>query len=460
MLFIDYHRQDNVSKLLWSYRMLFFTLLLRTWANITKTPFIHSVLLLTSGTIIGQILALLATPIISRLYTPDEYGILGSYTSIIAIGSVVAMLRYEVAIPGSDSDSDAGNLLILTLVIGLCTSIIYAFVCLFIIAPLGALLNIQALVPYLWLVPIGIFVIALYQALSHWAIRNQDFSTLAKTKLIQSASMTSVQIMLGIFSFGQIGLILGKILGQGGGCGIILRKIIGQNQSLLRSVSLGGLLDVGLRYNSFPKYSAIAALMGAAYINLPPLFFVTLYGTTIGGWYILVMDTLLIPINLMSVSITQAYFGELVKLKQSSSDNILSISWHRLKQLSILGIVIVFLLNIVAPFLIPLVFGPQWASTVKCLQILSPMVLISFITAPFGCIIDVFQRQDLHLIREIVRLSVIIIAMTSIYLLNVNWMVAMSLYSGAGIISYSFYIWISWLAIRSRTVIPQPIVGI
>jgi O-antigen/teichoic acid export membrane protein len=439
--------------------MTFSAFFVRTWTSIKKASFARSVLVLSSGTVAGQILALLAMPIIARLYSPAEYGVLGSYTSVVAIVSAVAMLRYEAAIPGSESDADAANLLILAFIIAFCTSAVCALVLFFFATPLSVRLDIQSLAPFLWLVPIGMFVIALYQALSYWAIRKQDFPTLAKTKLVQSAGMTCVQIAFGILHFGPIGLIIGKVLGQSGGCEIIWRRAVGQNRSLFRSVSRVALFNVAFRYRDFPKFSAIAALLGAAYLNLPTLFFATVYGTTVVGWYTLVMGTLVVPISLMSISITQAYFGELAHLKRFTPEHMLSVSWRRLKQVSALGVVMIVSLNIIAPFLIPIAFGTQWTGAVMILQILSPMILVGFIVGPFGCTVDVLRRQDLLLLRETVRLLIIMVALTGAFLSKANWMVAMGLYSVAGVISYLFYAWISWLAARSHATMPSPVTG-
>ena len=134
--------------------------------------------------------------------------------------------------------------------------------------------------------------------------------------------MMSVQIAFGIPRFGPIGLILGQIFGQGSGFEIIRRRAIRQNRVLFRSVSRNGIRSVASSYSDFPKYSTMAALMGAAITNLPLLFFAIVYGTTVVGWYTLVVGTLLVPMSLMSVSIAQAYFGELAYLKQSAPQHL------------------------------------------------------------------------------------------------------------------------------------------
>ena len=51
-----------------------------------------------SGTVISQIIAILVSPILTRIYSPDDYGVFGVYASIVGIVGVIITLKFEAAI--------------------------------------------------------------------------------------------------------------------------------------------------------------------------------------------------------------------------------------------------------------------------------------------------------------------------------------------------------------------------
>ena len=76
-----------------------------------KTSFAGDVLKLVSGTTLAQAIGILITPILTRLYAPEAFGTLALFTSITSILSVIACMRYELAIMLPESDEEAANLL-------------------------------------------------------------------------------------------------------------------------------------------------------------------------------------------------------------------------------------------------------------------------------------------------------------------------------------------------------------
>jgi O-antigen/teichoic acid export membrane protein len=417
--------------------------------RINRTQFARNVLLLSGSAVVGQVIGLAATPVLARLYTPNEYGVSGMYASVLAIISVVAMLRYESAIPISRSDLEAVNLIALSCGMAAVTSLICAILALLFARPITTLLQVPSLASVAWLIPIGILAVSVYRAFSLWAVRAQDFSTLAKTKVAQGGGLVLTQLGLGVLHVGTIGLIIGQIAGQSAGITALVRRVSDQNHNWTRLISSQGMIQAARHYSRFPKFSTGAALLDSLSGNLPLLFLGAFVGTTMAGWYTFLQQTLLYPMNLLSVNIALAYYGEIVQLRQTSPELMLGVFRRRIREMATLGLVIVLALNLIAPWFVPLVFGTRWNGAVTCLQILSPMVLIGFAASPTGSTPEALQRQDLHLIREVFRSTVTVLALAAAYVLRANWFAALGVISAAGVVNYAFYLWISWFAIRS-----------
>lgn len=420
--------------------------------TLRHTRFGRNVLVLSGGTAAGQALSVLAAPIITRLYSPAEYGVLGVYMSALALTSVMAMLRYENAITVSDSDAEGMNVLALALALALGTSLIGVICVLFYAKLYPAHTGIQSFAHYAWFLPFGMFAMAAYQALLFWSIRKQDFHTLAQTKINQSIGMIVVQIALGVCRIGPLGLLIGHVVGQSGGIGTLSRRIVRRDRPALADISLERMRTAGYRHRRFPQYSLLAAFLDTSVSNLPIMMIASLFGITVAGWYTLVQRGLFMPVSLMTSSVSQVYVGEMAHLRRTDAAAMRQTFIRRVRQMVVVSMGSTILLMLIAVLFVPLVFGAAWAKASTIALILSPMLLVSMAAGPFGCTLDVTQRQDLHLLRDSVRFALIVCAFAVIYWFRLNWETTMCLLSAAGALSYLFYLWISWHAVSTYVV--------
>jgi len=140
-----------------------------------KSSFARDVFKLASGAAFAQLLSMLATPILTRLYAPDAFGILAVFLSIIAVPGEIACLGYDRAIVLPEKDEEAANLLVtslgfVALVTGLSIVVIWLGT-----GTITRLLRAAALAPYMWLVPPSILLTGVFTALSQWTTRSKRF---------------------------------------------------------------------------------------------------------------------------------------------------------------------------------------------------------------------------------------------------------------------------------------------
>src|SRR5690606_18487778 len=133
--------------------------------------FVRSVGVLAGGTAFAQGLMVLALPLITRLYTPEDFSVLAVYVPILAMVSVIACLRLEVAIPLPEKDIDAANLLTLALLLSVIVSLTFGAALWLNTERFIGWVGQPALAPYLWLLPIGVWCASSYAALQYWCSR-------------------------------------------------------------------------------------------------------------------------------------------------------------------------------------------------------------------------------------------------------------------------------------------------
>src|SRR5262245_30979414 len=76
-----------------------------------RSGFVRSTAIVMSGTAVAQIIAFALSPVISRLFSPTEFGIAGSFASVVNVLSTVVTLQYSQAIILPKTNKEAINLL-------------------------------------------------------------------------------------------------------------------------------------------------------------------------------------------------------------------------------------------------------------------------------------------------------------------------------------------------------------
>jgi O-antigen/teichoic acid export membrane protein len=415
-----------------------------------RTDFAKSVALLSSATAAGQAIVLLAAPVLTRLYGPDDFGVLGVYASILGIVSVIASLRYEQAIPLPGEDRVASNVLGVALIIVGITSLAIGVAVYLAGGRIVELANIEELAPYLYLIPIGVFLVGTYQVLNYWAVRQKAFPMIARTTLAQGGGSVVTQLTLGAFGTGALGLIIGQIVGQAAGITTLLKVARDHPARPLEAISPEGLKSVARRYRRFPQLFTWSALLNSLGLLGPTILIAGFYGAMVAGWFALVQRILGVPTSLLGRSVTDVYFSESARLAREAPAELQTLFLNVLKKLMLLGCVTIVPLGLVSPWLFPLVFGDEWVTSGRYALILCPMILLQFMSSPFGVTLAVLERQDLAMLREIVRLVLVGFALVYAQLGGYSAEVAVIFLSIAGAISYLSHLFISWLAIRQH----------
>jgi len=206
-----------------------------------KGGFISNVLTLVTRTSVAQAITVAATPILTRLYSPEEFGLLALFLSVTNIITVVASWRYDLAIVLPKADRDGINVLVLAALITLGMSGLCFGVVAFWQDDIARLMNAPNLAPWLWWTPVSLLLSGIFQALTYWNTRKKQFSLQALAQVGKSVGTSGTQIGAGLLTSagGGAGLILGTVAGALVGTGFLGERVWRQQKQLMtESVSL------------------------------------------------------------------------------------------------------------------------------------------------------------------------------------------------------------------------------
>ena len=374
-----------------------------------QSTFAKNVAMISASTAFAQLLSALFSPVITRIYSPEEYGVLTLYSSVLGLTAIIATLGYEWGIPIADNDEKAVNIMFLCFFV----LSIYVFI-LFIIfyffkAFILSFLDAKVLFGYWYFIPIGILLAGAYQIFLQWAYRNKDFISITKTNISQSLTGNGAKIGLGLLGIGPLGLILGQILQQSAGIGTLSRPIIRNRKNLLENLNKREMLWCVKRYKNFPVFSAPSQLLNTAGIQLPVIFISSIYGSQALGLYGLANSVINIPMVLLGRSVTDVLYAEAASVGKSNPLRIKYLSNKLLKNMLLIGLVPLLILLFFGPFLFAFVFGPKWYEAGLYARVLAFLVFFRFIFTPISRIFFVLERQKQAFMLDLFRVVLVFI---------------------------------------------------
>lgn len=406
-----------------------------------KSQFARAVSVLVGGTAGAQVMMVLAAPLLTRLYSPEDFGLLGVYVGLLALFTVIACLRYELAIPLPEHDQEAANIVVLCLLTVLGITSASALLVWLAGDAITQALGVPSLASYFWLLPVGVLLVGTYQTFNYWAIRTKQFPTIARTRIWQA--FTTIGIQLSAFKTGGLALLLGQTGGQGMGSITLMRAAMARPE--FRAWSWRGVRCAAKRYRRFPIYDIWYGLFFTVGAQLPIILFASLFSPAIAGFYALANRVLAMPIGVVGGAIANVFLSGAAAAQR---ENKLGILFEKLvSKLIYLAMPPALVLLIAGPELFSVVFGQNWETAGAFARMMSVWIFMQFITAPLTTLFTVMEKQAHGALFQALMLVIRISALIVGFLLE-SFVVAVFLFSVGSAIGYLAML--VWMAINSK----------
>lgn len=411
-----------------------------------------------TGTAAAQALTIIATPILSRLYGPEAFGVFALYTSIVSVLSVITTWKYELAIVLPKKDEDAVHLLTLSSLIVLVMTVLTSLVILLFKNRIEIMLGTPELSFVLMWVPISICAFGFYQSLNYWSTRKKGYKRLSISQIIRSLSVVISQLTGGVLKFGSAGLVFSQAFGHIVATIVLGKQIWNNDKGILKrackSINIKKIRSLARDYSDFPKYSAPQAFINSISQNAAPFLLSIYFSPAVVGFYAIGLKLLQLPVNLIGESVRQVYFQKAAELHNNGVSLRTSLikTTVALFGLACIPSTIIFLFG---SNIFSLILGDNWHEAGVYASWMVLWLFFVFITRPTIALFQVLRLQRVYFIIEILglilKLSFLILTTYAFH----NAAIVIAVYSlvNAGFYLFLFlYIYIKIKALNSSKI--------
>ncbi|WP_112903182.1 lipopolysaccharide biosynthesis protein [Salinibacter ruber] len=428
---------------------------LREIWSFVKGRFARDAATVGGGAAFGQLLVVASSPILTRLYTPEEFGVLAVFAAIVGTLFAVLAGRYELAIPLPESDRLAASVTVLGFGIVLLISAGTGLVLFLWGGSLVKLTNTPTLEPYLWLIPVGLLGAGGYKVFNYWVIRRKEYAVVARTKVTQNVARVASQVGMGVGGAGAVGLLVGQVLGRVGGIGSLAAYTFRHDWSVLRTVTIRRMRYAARRYKRFPFLSGPSGLLNKGALKLPELLFASLFAANVAGWLSLAQRVISLPTWLVSQAIQQVYLGEASDLARDDPEELGSLYLKVSGFLAIVGILPALGLWGLGSTLFPIIFGEGWVEAGYYTEYLSLTFFAQIVVNPLSMTLNVLERQELQLVWDALRFVMVILILGGGSVTNMSARTTVALFSGGLFLTYLLLWFLCLYAIRVHAFSPE-----
>lgn len=358
-------------------------------------------LLLGSG--LARIVGLISIPILARIYSPEDYGVLALYTASIAVLAPVLTLRYVQAIPLPKTDEMAFNLFSLCFKLIAFFSVVIAVVLVLFGEAILGWLNMEALIPWRWLIVLGAAGTALYELFSLWATRKKKYKTIAKTQFAQSLIGNITKIALGLLEFKPSGMIVGQFLSQSAGVSSFIKDARVEFKFFLSKVKGRKEGFIAKYYQSFVWFRLPSQFLMVLALQAPILMAARLYDGNVTGQLSFAIMALSLPVSLIGMTMSQAYYAEVARIGRHDPKVIKKITLDIQKKLFLIAVPVSLFVYLFSEWVFVLVFGEVWRIAGQYASALSPFLLLKFTSSPLDQVFNVVGTQSIYLLINVSR---------------------------------------------------------
>lgn len=373
--------------------------------SLLHNNFVRNVILIATGTASAQAITIAFSPLITRIYGPEAFGLLGTFTAIIAILAPITALTYPIGIVRPKTDDEGRAIAKLSVFL----AILISLAAIVIIFAGGQFISkwfgLKDLAGYLLLVPVAMFFSVLQDVMQQWLIRKKQFKISARIAVSQSLIVNSAKVAAGLlYPFGGALIILSALghalyafqLWLGSRRWSTEEGWINKPQSKLPKLS-----SVANKHKDFALYRAPQVGVNALSQSVPVLLLASFFGPAVAGFYTLSRSVMAAPAELLGNSIGNVFFAQIA---EAVNKGLNPRPFLFKATLGALGVALLpfSIVMIWGPGIFAFIFGSKWYEAGQYAQWVSVWLLFSLAARPVIATIPVLKMQGLFLLVELI----------------------------------------------------------
>lgn len=377
---------------------------MKEWIQkIARSELVRNSAKLLSANVIAQAIGLLVYPILTRLYSPEDFGLLNLFLSIGNICLLISTGEYQYAIVLPKQKKDAIACFHVGFFILVGVTLLCGISTLF-SKQIAALFNAPALEGVYPLLCIFVFFSGLWIMLNYWYTRNKQYTKISIYQITQTISTACLKLGFGNVGWLSHGLIYSSVLGPIVGLVVNISAHYKRDIRPLLTFDWQRCREMSICYSNFPKFSLPRSIINTVSSNLPVLLLTPVFGLKNIGYFGMAITLSFAPISIISKSLYQVLYQQttsLVQLKQK----IRPLFMHYIRIILCTTVPCFITLYFILPTLTEWLLGTSWSITGEYIRLLLPWLFFSAIVVPLGPLTDIFMKQKWWLYFEIVTIT-------------------------------------------------------
>jgi O-antigen/teichoic acid export membrane protein len=371
------------------------------------------------GSGLGLGVSLLLTPFIARVFEPAVYGSFALITAVASVFVGVSTFRLEVQAQRVTDDAEASGLIRLGLVAA---------------CAWGAVLTLAACAAIVlwdindfWLsTGILVFLASLQLLGSAVLTRARRYRNLAVANFVQGASLSVVQLFLGLASAGVGSLIAGFGAAR-------LGWLPALRQPRCETPRIATLWKGNRR---FAALAGSSAFINSLTSQLPVLLTSIFYGDATVGQLAIAIRILVTPLGIVGQSAASANIGEVGHLLRRGDDTAARVVRSGMRDLLAIGLIPCSVAGALSAWAVPFILGKEWHEAGLLLAVLAVGTLAQFVAAPFSQLLNVTGNNRFLLIWDTGRFCATVLSLCIPWALGLSAVWAIGTWSVALIVVY------------------------
>ncbi|PSL40759.1 O-antigen/teichoic acid export membrane protein [Planomicrobium soli] len=372
-----------------------------------EKPFIKNILIMGSGTAGGQIITILMAPLITRLYGPEAYGLMGIFISFCYLIIPIAALTYPSAIVMAKDDTEAQGLANISLRVCIVVSLVTSAILLAFSSFIGHLFHLEKITSLFYLIPFVILFSGYLQIIEQWLIRKEQFLVSARVEVLQALVLQGSRLGIGFFQPTSFVLIFSWSLGQAFKAALLnlFSHYAGYNRISFSGETVATLKGIAKKYKDFPLFRAPQILLYSISESLPLLLLASFFGPASAGFYSIGRTVLNVPANLIKQSIGDVFYQRFTVAAKNDEDlPLLLVKASFL--LGVVGLLPFGAIMFFGPYIFVLVFGEEWIVAGEYGRWIALWLFFGLMAKPSTVALPVLSAQAFHLIYTVVMVFI------------------------------------------------------
>jgi len=378
--------------------------------SLVKTEFAKNIFSLTSSSVVAQAINFFLTMILTRIYSPSDFGLLTIFFTISSLVGVFSACKYDVAIVVAKTREEGIALVRLSLFISILISLLALIIVVLFKPIIQSHLEHPEIINWFYYLPLTLFLTSASQIFWMWNVREKKFKDLSILRILETSSNGGFSIILK--PLGAIGLMFGTIASQLVSSTFLFVRVVFRDKFKPFLFIKKDLKEHASAYSEFPRFNVLQGFADMFLISAIVLVGSNYFSVYVMGLYALCMRVLQLPMGLIIRPIAHVFFAEASE-KYRNGEDFYKLTKKTIIRTALFASVVPITLLIAGPFLFSLVFGSQWHESGVFAQILSIWIFLDFIKAPVAQIPAIVGKQKLVL-RWTVPVSILLLAVIAV----------------------------------------------